>query len=196
MLDFRKTVFLKSAAKLDQCPPDIGAEVAFVGRSNSGKSSALNMLTGDSKLARVSKTPGRTQLLNFFDINGKHRLVDLPGYGYADVPLKQKLVWQKVLEEYLQCRESLRAIILLMDVRHPLKTLDQQILTWAAAANINVHILLSKADKVSRSAGLKVLKELEQVIKVYGEYVSVQLFSVLNNIGVADFKSVLNQLLG
>jgi GTP-binding protein len=196
MLDFRKTVFLKSAAKLDQCPPDIGAEVAFVGRSNSGKSSALNMLTGDNKLARVSKTPGRTQLLNFFDINGKHRLVDLPGYGYASVPLKQKLIWQETLEEYLQARHSLRAIVLLMDIRHPLKPVDQQILIWAAAANIHTHILLSKADKVSRSAGLQVLKEVEQAIKAYGEYVSVQLFSVLNNIGVADFKSVLNQLMG
>ena len=146
-LNFRKAAFLQSASAIENAPTDFGSEVAFAGRSNSGKSSAINTLTHQGKLARTSRTPGRTQLINFFSLSEHQRLVDLPGYGFAKVPLAVKKKWNQQLERYLQYRESLRGLVMLMDVRHPLTEPDRQMLSWAEAASMPVHILLTKADK-------------------------------------------------
>ena len=135
---------------LAQCPNDDGCEIAFAGRSNAGKSSAINTLTRNKGLARTSKTPGRTQLINFFQLDEGKRLVDLPGYGYAKVPIAMKRKWDKHLAEYLQLRQSLAGLILLMDIRHPLQEFDLQMLNWAAQAGLPVHILLTKSDKLKR----------------------------------------------
>ncbi len=144
----QQSTFMLSAAKVDQCPDDEGFEVAFAGRSNAGKSSALNTLTHAS-LARTSKTPGRTQLLNFFKLDDERRLVDLPGYGYAKVPIPLKQHWQRHLEAYLGGRESLKGLILMMDIRHPMTDFDLLMLDWAVAAGMPMHILLTKADKLT-----------------------------------------------
>ncbi|CBL45504.1 GTP-binding protein [gamma proteobacterium HdN1] len=187
---FRHTQFLTSAAKLSQCPPDEGREVAFAGRSNAGKSSAINRITQQSKLARTSKTPGRTQLLNFFSVDDHKRLVDLPGYGYAEVPEALKVEWQRHLTEYLENRVSLVGVILIMDVRHPLKPFDQMMLDWARAYQFPLHILLTKADKLSRNAGQKSLAEVKRAIKSYSD-VSVQLFSTPESTGLVEAQGVL-----
>ena len=147
----QQSTFMLSAAKVDQCPDDEGFEVAFAGRSNAGKSSALNTLTHAS-LARTSKTPGRTQLLNFFKLDDERRLVDLPGYGYAKVPIPLKLHWQRHLEAYLGGRESLKGLILMMDIRHPMTDFDLLMLDWAVASGMPMHILLTKADKLTYGA--------------------------------------------
>lgn len=172
--------FLKSAATLQQCPADLGAEVAFCGRSNAGKSSALNFLTDQKKLARTSKTPGRTQLINFFSLTESIRLVDLPGYGYAKVPPKMKAEWQRNLDDYLRGRDSLRGLILVMDIRHPLKEFDLQMLSWCEAAELPVHIVLTKADKLKRGPQQSTLF---QVRKAVGEKVSVQTLSATHDLG-------------
>jgi GTP-binding protein len=190
---YTKALFLKSAAKVSQLPEDIGYEVAFAGRSNAGKSSALNCLTGTKNLARTSKTPGRTQLINLFTIDESRRLVDLPGYGYAKVALQIKLEWQKHLAHYLETRQSLKGLVLLMDVRHPLKDLDQMMIDWALNRDLRVHILLTKSDKLSRSdvknTLLKVLKHYELATHL----ISAQAFSSLNKEGVEELVHTLNQ---
>jgi len=147
---FPLTIFLKSVAQLDQLPSDKGAEVAFIGRSNSGKSTAINSITGKKGLAKTSKTPGRTQLLNFYQINEHIRLVDLPGYGFANVPQDKKTNWEKTIADYLRIRKSLKGLIITMDIRHPLKDRDQAMLAWASHYQIPVYILLTKADKLTR----------------------------------------------
>ncbi len=192
---FRHAAFLTSAAKLVQCPPDTGREVAFAGRSNAGKSSAINRITQQGKLARTSKTPGRTQLLNFFSVSPEARLVDLPGYGYAEVPDALKIDWQKHLTEYLEKRESLVGVVLIMDVRHPLKEFDQMMLEWAAAYDFPLHILLTKADKLTRNQSAKSLAEVRRAIKQYPG-VSVQLFSAPKSLGVEDVQLTLARWLG
>ena len=149
-VNFKRAKFLLSAPTLRQCPEDSGCEVAFAGRSNAGKSSAINTLTDNKNMARTSKTPGRTQLINYFEVGQDKRLVDLPGYGYAKVPKAVKAKWDHHLAEYLQLRQSLVGLILLMDIRHPLQDYDQQMLNWAAQAGLPVHILLTKADKLKR----------------------------------------------
>ena len=169
--------FLKSAAMLKQCPADTGAEVAFCGRSNAGKSSALNTLTGQKKLARTSKTPGRTQLINFFKLNDYLRLVDLPGYGYAKVPPKMKQEWQKNIDDYLRARQSLKGLVLVMDIRHPMKEFDQMMLNWAEGAELPCHILLTKADKLKRGPQQSTLLKLR---KELGPHSTIQTFSALN----------------
>ena len=194
-LNYRDAEFLKSASKLDQCPPDVVSEVAFAGRSNAGKSSAINRLTENQKLARTSKTPGRTQLINYFALNEQQFLVDLPGYGYAKVPMSVKLKWQKELEIYLRERQSLRGLILLMDVRRPLKEFDQMMLGWAAAAAMPVHILLTKSDKLKKGPAKSSLLQLNNAVKNSGELVSAQLFSALKGDGVPELKRVLNNWL-
>src|SRR5690348_5596497 len=143
-LDFRHTRFLTSAAALGGLPPDLGREVAFAGRSNAGKSSALNVITGVNGLARVSKTPGRTRLLNVFALTDAMRLVDLPGYGYAKVPEAERLKWGELLDGYLGTRQSLAGLIVVMDIRHPLTEFDRQLLGFAAPLQLPVHVLLSK----------------------------------------------------
>src|SRR5690625_129007 len=153
---FRQARFLTSAPDLARSTPDTGAEVAFAGRSNAGKSSAINALTNQRKLARTSKTPGRTRLINFFDLGGNRRLVDLPGYGYARVAQSVKQEWQRNLAHYLEARQSLVGLVLLMDIRHPLQDSDRFLVGWAAAAELPVHAVLTKADKLRRGPALSV----------------------------------------
>lgn len=183
---FRTIEFLKSAASLTQLPADRGAEVAFVGRSNAGKSSALNVIAGIKKLAKVSNTPGRTQLINIFEIDEHRRLIDLPGYGYAAVPQEVKLRWQSTLASYLETRTSLKGLILLMDCRHPLKELDQNFLLWSARRHLPVHILLTKSDKFSKGAANNVLQEVKKVLADIYPEASMQLFSSTHKIGIAE----------
>ncbi len=189
---YRGATFLTSAAKLSQCPPDTGWEVAFAGRSNAGKSSAINSLTNNKKLAKTSKTPGRTQLLNFFELSDTQRLVDLPGYGFAKVPLAVKREWTKQLEKYLQNRQCLRGLILVMDIRHPLQPFDQQMLDWALQASMPAHILLTKADKLSRGAAGTTLLQVRAELRPHAELTSVQLFSALKHDGHLELIAVLD----
>lgn len=186
--NYRRAAYLKSAPSLNQCPADSGAEVAFAGRSNAGKSSAINRLTGNGKLARTSKTPGRTQLINFFGLDnaGLQRLVDLPGYGFAKVPLAVKREWEKNLESYLQHRQSLTGLVLLMDIRHPLTEFDTTMLNWAAKSNMPVRVLLTKCDKLKRGAASNTLLAVRKQLQVYGELASAQLFSATNGDGLKD----------
>ncbi len=190
--NYRKVAYLTSAAKVSQCPPDEGWEVAFAGRSNAGKSSVINSLTGNSKLAKTSRTPGRTQLINFFELSESQRLVDLPGYGFAKVPLAVKKEWTRQLENYLQQRQCLRGMVLVMDVRHPLQPFDQQMLDWALAASMPVHILLTKADKLKRGPASSTLLKVRAALEAQTALVSVQLFSSLKHSGHEDLLAVLN----
>lgn len=175
--------FLASAAKVTQCPPDLGWEVTFAGRSNAGKSSAINSLTRNLKLARTSKTPGRTQLLNFFSLTEQQRLVDLPGYGFAKVPIAMKKAWTEQVEAYLQQRQSLQGIILLMDIRHPLQPFDEQLVSWAIDAGMPCHILLTKADKFKRGAQEASKLKVEKELAPRGGVITVQTFSSLKHQG-------------
>ena len=175
--------------------PESRAEVAFVGRSNAGKSSALNALARHNRLAFVSKTPGRTQLINFFAVGQDTFLVDLPGYGYAKVPLDVRKKWEDFLSGYLQFRPSLMGLVLIMDVRHPLTPLDWRMLDWFAPTGRPVHILLTKADKLSRGAGLKALNDVRRMLESrHG--VSAQLFSSLSKLGVEEAETVIAAWLG
>lgn len=194
-LNYRQAVFLTSAPSLNECPPDSGYEVAFAGRSNAGKSSAINRLTENKKLARTSKTPGRTQLINFFGLTAEQRLVDLPGYGYAKVPLAVKLKWQKHLEDYLRERQSLRGLILLMDCRHPLQEFDQMMLDWAVSCVMPVHILLTKADKLKKGPAKSSLLQVQRAVAESADLVSVQLFSALKGDGLDALRSKLDSWL-
>ncbi len=184
MNPYAEAVFLKSAARVEQLPEDIGCEIAFAGRSNAGKSSALNCLTNNRHLARTSKTPGRTQLINVFTIKDEqHRLIDLPGYGYAKVSRHIKEDWQINLANYLNVRKSLKGLVLLMDIRHPLKELDVMMLNWALERNLFVHVLLTKADKLSRGAGQQALLTLKNSPFFQRDGLSIQLFSSLKKQG-------------
>lgn len=196
-INFNKATFTQSAPSIRECPPEEGVEVAFAGRSNAGKSSAINALTNNSKLARTSKTPGRTQLINFFDLSTTQRLVDLPGYGYAKVSREMKEQWQRYLSEYLRSRKCLKGLVLLMDIRHPLQEFDTTMLNWAAEANMPVHILLTKADKLSRGNAGSVLLEVKKEMKnsKLDDLVSVQTFSALKNTGVDQLKIKLQEWL-
>jgi len=190
--NYRGAKFLTSAAKLTQCPPDAGWEVAFAGRSNAGKSSAINSLTNNKKLAKTSRTPGRTQLINFFELSDSQRLVDLPGYGFAKAPLAVKREWTKQLENYLQNRQCLRGLVLLMDVRHPMQPFDRQMLDWALQASMPVHILLTKADKLSRGAAGSTLLQVRAELRLHADLVSAQLFSALKHDGHKELIAVLD----
>ena len=172
--------------------PHTQAEIAFVGRSNAGKSSAINALTNHVRLAYVSKTPGRTQHINFFQLRNGHYLADLPGYGYAQVPEDVRAHWVRLLGQYLQQRESLIGLILIMDTRHPLKDLDKQMLDFFAVTGHPVHILLSKADKLSKNDQIKTLSSVKKALKPYMERqtVSVQLFSSLKKQGLEEVETV------
>ena len=194
-LNFRKAAFLQSASAIENAPADFGSEVAFAGRSNSGKSSAINTLTHQGKLARTSRTPGRTQLINFFSLSDHQRLVDLPGYGFAKVPLAVKKKWNQQLERYLQYRESLRGLVMLMDIRHPLTEPDRQMLSWAEAASMPVHILLTKADKLKRGPAQSTLLSVREELSTQSDLISVQLFSSLKRQGVDTLGRQLNNWL-
>ena len=194
MNPYAQATFLKSAARVDQLPADTGIEVAFAGRSNAGKSSALNCLTGIRQLARTSKTPGRTQLINLFTLRDPdHRLVDLPGYGYAKVSMHVKDAWQKNLSHYLQVRQSLRGLVLVMDCRHPLKPLDQMMIEWTIEQSLPVHILLTKADKISRGQAKSTMLAVAKQYELSADLISVQLFSALKKQGIETLIEVLNQ---
>jgi GTP-binding protein len=193
---YSKAVFLKSAARVNQLPEDIGYEVAFAGRSNAGKSSALNCLTNNKSLARTSKTPGRTQLINLFSLDEERRLVDLPGYGYAKVPISIKNEWQKHLAHYLEVRESLKGLILLMDIRHPLKDLDQMMIDWALERALPVHVLLTKADKLSRSDVKNTVNKVKKLYELAEHLMSVQAFSSTKKEGLGELMAVLNDWFG
>jgi len=197
VINFHKAKYTQSAPSIRECPPEDGIEVAFAGRSNAGKSSAINTLTNNHKLARVSKTPGRTQLINFFELSPTQRLVDLPGYGYAKVSREQKELWQRYLSEYLRERQCLKGLVLLMDIRHPLQEFDTTMLNWATESNMAVHILLTKADKLSRGQAGSALMAVKKEIKNAGmsDLVSVQTFSSLKNTGVDDLKAKLQSWL-
>lgn len=190
---YQNATFLLSVANLTQLPPDEGIEVAIVGRSNSGKSSVLNQLTQNKSLARVSKTPGRTQHINLFGLDEKRRLADLPGYGYAKVPPSVKAHWEKTLDTYLRTRECLKGLILVMDIRHPLKEFDQQLLAWGSASNLPVHILLNKSDKLRSGAIKNTFFQVEKALQNFENPISIQVFSALKGVGVKEFKEILNQ---
>lgn len=189
---YRQAHYTLSATQLSELPSDGGIEVAFAGRSNAGKSSAINTLTEQKSLARISKTPGRTQMINFFAIDDERALVDLPGYGYAKVPEKMKIRWQQTLGQYLETRQALRGLMLMMDVRHPLKEFDQQMILWANHAELPVHILLTKADKLKRGAASSALHQVNAQLKKQELDASTQLFSSLNNLGKQEAIAQLN----
>ena len=193
-MNFNTVKFLISAQTLQQCPSDSGCEVAFAGRSNAGKSSAINTLTRNKGLARTSKKPGRTQLINHFEVEPEKRLVDLPGYGYAKVPKALKAKWDRNLAEYLQNRNSLSGLILLMDIRHPLQDYDQQMLNWAAQAGLPVHILLTKADKLKRGPAMSSLLGVEKLLRDMDPgftLLSAQIFSSLKKTGLPELEQKL-----
>lgn len=195
-LTYTNTRFIKSAAKLSQCPLEIEREVAFAGRSNAGKSSALNRLTGNRKLARTSKTPGRTQLINYFQVGDKPlALVDLPGYGFAKVPLAVKEEWQRELDHYLTNRQALVGLVLLMDIRHPLKEFDLAMVQWAERSSMPVHILLTKADKLKRGPAQSALLAVRKALKGIGTTVTMQTFSSHNGEGLEILQAQLDQWL-
>lgn len=183
---YNQATFMLSAPTMAELPADTGLEVAFIGRSNAGKSSAMNTLTGIKGLARTSKTPGRTQTMNLFALDAARRLVDLPGYGYAKVPLAVKQRWQKVLHDYLERRASLAGLVLVMDIRHPLKETDQQYIEWATLAEVPVHILLTKADKLSRGAAVSTLQQVRSALQRYGDLVTSQIFSSHDRTGLEE----------
>jgi len=181
---FHDITFMLGAHNLRQLPEDEGAEVAFAGRSNAGKSSAINRITGRRSLARISKTPGRTREINLFEVGPERRLVDLPGYGYAKVSDKIRRHWQTTLGNYLQQRRSLRGLVLLMDVRRPLTDYDRGMVHWCKEVNMPMHVLLTKSDKLSRNAGMAVLRKVAAEIGESGGMAEVQLFSALKGVGV------------
>jgi GTP-binding protein len=182
---FSQARFLVSAAAPGQFPPDLGAEVAFVGRSNAGKSSAINAITQRNGLARTSKTPGRTRLLNFFELGTHERIVDLPGYGYATGPEDERLSWRPLIDA-LRTRESLRGLFVIVDSRRGLTEGDEALLAWASG--LRVHVLLSKADKLNRSESLKVTKDTAAALR---DRATVQLFSVPARTGIDQAQATL-----
>jgi len=190
---FSGATFLKSVASLDQAPTSAG-EIAFAGRSNTGKSSAINALFG-RRLAQVSKTPGRTRLINYYALDAGRFVVDLPGYGYAKVPEAVRAPWNELLGGYLRGRGPLRGLAVVMDVRHPLTELDRRLLEWFRPTGKPVHVLLTKADKLSREAAQKVLRKVETDIAALSPEVSVQLFSSLRKMGVEEAEAGLRRWL-
>ena len=191
---FDRATFFASAHDLAQLPPDTGNEVAFVGRSNSGKSSAINTLANHKRLAFVSKTPGRTQLINFFTLGDGNTLVDLPGYGYAKVPPAVKAHWTELLAAFVASREALTGLVMIMDARHPLKPQDLELLNWYRPTNKPVHVLLTKADKLSKGEQSLTLKAVKKQL-VDGQYnATAQLFSSLKRAGVEEAEQAISRL--
>lgn len=188
--DFRHTRFLKSAAALNDLPADAGYEVAFAGRSNAGKSSALNAITGVNGLARVSKTPGRTQLINLFTLDEARRLIDLPGYGYAKVPEAVRLQWGQLMEQYFSYRHVLAGLVLVMDIRHPLTDFDQRMLAWCTPLNLPVLVLLTKADKLTRNHANQAASAVSRQLANYPG-AQVRVFSAVSRQGVEEAREVI-----
>ncbi len=187
---FSNCEFLISAYKTSQLPDDDGMEIAFAGRSNSGKSTTINALTNHKGLAKVSKTPGRTQLFNCFEFKPNKRLVDLPGYGYAKVPKKMKKHWEKEIDSYLMNRESLIGVVIIMDIRHPMKIFDEQMLTWADQSGLHSHVLLNKADKLNNNDIKRTLMKVNKEIRKYSQSTTCQVFSALRRMGTNELSQV------
>ena len=192
---YSNSVFLVSVPQIGLAPPDEGFEVAFAGRSNAGKSSAINAITARKALARTSKTPGRTQQLIFFEVDAQRRIVDLPGYGYAKVPAAVQRKWQMAMEAYFSRRRSLMGIFLLMDIRHPMTEFDQQMIRWCDARKLPVHIALTKADKLKRGAAKNALLGTKKRLHEASVPVSIQLFSATQKTGVDQAHEVLDRWL-
>lgn len=186
-----KATFTISAPDITHLGDDTGIEVAFAGRSNAGKSSALNTLTNQRGLARISKTPGRTQMINVFEVAENKRLIDLPGYGFAQVPLAMKKKWQKALGEYLEKRDSLKGIVILMDIRHPLKDLDMDLIRWAAEGDLPVLALLTKSDKLSQGKRSSEVIKVQNSLKALNANITVQAFSSLKRTGVEQADEII-----
>lgn len=193
---YARAIFGDSIAQLSQLPPDDGREVAFAGRSNAGKSSALNAITGRTGLARTSKTPGRTQLINLFELGEGRRLVDLPGYGYARAPEATRRQWERLIGEYLEQREGLVGLMLILDARRGLTDLDRQLLALTVPTGVALHALLTKADKLKRGQAARTLETVRREIEDEGIEASLQLFSATHGQGIDDAHGVLDEWLG
>lgn len=180
---FRIARYVISAHQLKQLPSDQGIEVAIAGRSNAGKSSAINALTDQKALARTSKTPGRTQQIVIFELDEHRRIADLPGYGYAKVPLKLKAHWRTVIQRYFQTRQCLRGVVLVMDIRHPMREFDQQMLAWCESTDLPCHILLTKADKLKRGPAQSTLLKVRRGLP---DIASIQIFSSSKKTGLDE----------
>lgn len=191
-VNYQQARFLQSATTINTLPPELGFEVAFSGRSNSGKSSTLNALCQQKSLARTSKTPGRTQLINFFSLPEGKFLVDLPGYGYAKVPEKVKLEWQRFIESYLTRRFTLSGLVIVMDIRRPMLEHDLTMLSWAESRNLPTHIVLNKSDKLKRGQASNALLKTRKQVKQYSQMVTVQIFSALKKVGVEQLQQQLD----
>jgi GTP-binding protein len=192
---YQQAHFTQSATTQNTLPAELGFEVAFSGRSNAGKSSSLNKLCQQKSLARVSKTPGRTQLINFFEIPQGRYLVDLPGYGYAKVPERVKRQWQAFIKSYLSTRFTLRGLVLIMDIRRPMRDDDKVMLDWAQSHNLAVHILLNKSDKLKRGKATESLLKAQKELRQYTNPVSIQMFSAFKGDGVDVLRNKLNDWL-
>ena len=188
---FRNAAFELSVAQPSGLPPPVGMEIAFAGRSNSGKSSAINTLVGHTRLAFVSKTPGRTQLINLFRLKGGAALVDLPGYGFAKVPLAVRAQWQGLLEHYLTRRANLAGLVLVMDSRRPLTDLDWKMIGWFGSTGRPIHCLLTKSDKLTRQEQARTLRETRAALAEFGAQITVQLFSSLKKVGVDEAEAAI-----
>lgn len=191
LIDYSKVTFIKSSPNLELAPKDCGIEIAFVGRSNAGKSSAINAIVGQNKLARTSKTPGRTQLINFFSIDNDRRIVDLPGYGYAKVPERIQQQIEEILNTYLGQRQCLQGLVLLMDIRHPLTPRDHNLLQIAQQFNLPVHILLTKCDKLKRGVSNNTLLQVRKNLTGYTN-MTAQTFSALKQLGLEEARQKLS----
>lgn len=196
MKQFSQATFVQTVAEHSQLPPSGGAEVAFAGRSNAGKSSAINALTQQRRLAFVARRPGKTRTIQFYRLAPERYIVDLPGYGYARVPAQERVRWEKLLERYLFERQALVGMVLIMDVRHPLTLLDEQLLKWFLPRRLPVHILLSKSDKLTKARALAVRHDLEQVLVQRHFACSVQLFSSSSRQGVEQAQATITGWLG
>ena len=192
-LNYNQIEFVQSASAKDNLPPDEGIEIAFAGRSNAGKSSAINTITHRNNLARTSKTPGRTQLINFFRLDDNRHIVDLPGYGYAKVSDKVKAQWEAFLTHYIQHRQALHGIVLMMDIRHPLKAFDWQMIEWVTGQQLPIHILLTKADKLKRGAQKNTFFAVQKELSGYSDFVSIQLFSSHDLTGLDEARTKLDE---
>jgi GTP-binding protein len=192
MSQFPNVTFLLSAWQPHQFPPDQGTEVAFAGRSNAGKSSALNAIVGRKAMARTSKTPGRTQLINFFELDSNRRLADLPGYGYAKVPEEMRRHWRELLTRYVEARQSLAGLVIVMDARRPLTDFDLQMLGWTDANGLATHLLLTKADKLSRNDCALTIRKVRAAVN---EGVTAQLFSAVDKTGVDEARRAVLQMM-
>lgn len=189
---YKRLRFLISAAAKKQFPENDTIEIAFAGRSNAGKSSAINTIADNKTIARTSKTPGRTQLINFFSLDERRLLVDLPGYGFAKVPPRVKKQWLELMESYLADRPNIVGLVIIMDIRHPLKEFDWKMLEWCAHYNIKAHVLLTKSDKLKKGPATATVLQVQKLIKEEGLDASVQLFSALKKVGVDKAHQVLD----